>query len=38
LYHPMTVLWAIKGNWDYLRGKKGWGKMDREGFRDNSKT
>ncbi|MGF1584746.1 MAG: glycosyltransferase [Bacteroidales bacterium] len=37
LYHPMTVLWAIKGNWDYLRGKKGWGKMDREGFKDNSK-
>ena len=36
LYHPLTVMWAIKGNWDYIRGKKGWGKMDREGFRDSS--
>ncbi len=35
-FHPLTVIWAIKGNWDYLRGRKGWGKMDREGFRDNS--
>lgn len=35
-YHPLTVLWAIKGNWDYIRGKKGWGKMDREGFKDSS--
>ncbi len=32
LFHPLTVLWAIKGNWDYLLGDKGWGKMDREGF------
>jgi len=35
-YHPLTVMWAIKGNWDYIRGKKGWGKMDREGFKDSS--
>ena len=36
LFHPLTVVWAIKGNWDYLRGKRGWGKMDREGFSDSS--
>ena len=35
-YHPLTVMWSIKGNWDYIRGKKGWGKMDREGFKDSS--
>ncbi len=35
-FHPLTVAWAIKGNWDYLRGKKAWGKMDREGFKDSS--
>ena len=37
LFHPLTVAWAIRGNFDYLRGKKGWGKMDREGFKDRSK-
>jgi poly-beta-1,6-N-acetyl-D-glucosamine synthase len=31
-FHPLTVVWAIKGNWDFLRGKRGWGKMEREGF------
>ena len=36
LFHPLTVAWAIKGNWDYLRGKRGWGKMVREGFKDSS--
>ena len=36
IFHPLTVFWAIKGNFDYLRGKKGWGKMDREGFRGSS--
>jgi len=35
-FHPLTVAWEIKGNWDYLFGKKGWGKMDREGFKDSS--
>ncbi len=37
-FHPLTLVWAIKGNWDYLRGKRGWGAMDREGFRDSSST
>jgi poly-beta-1,6-N-acetyl-D-glucosamine synthase len=31
-FHPLTVAWAIKGNLDFLRGKRGWGKMEREGF------
>ena len=32
-YHPFTVYWAIRGNIDYfIRKKKGWGKMTREGF------
>jgi poly-beta-1,6-N-acetyl-D-glucosamine synthase len=37
-FHPLTLAWAIKGNWDYLRGKRGWGVMDREGFSDSSST
>jgi len=32
-YHPLVVFWAIKGNIDYFRGKKQWGKMDRKGFK-----
>ncbi len=32
-YHPLTVYWAVRGNIDYfIRRKKGWGKMTREGF------
>jgi cellulose synthase/poly-beta-1,6-N-acetylglucosamine synthase-like glycosyltransferase len=31
-YHPRTVWWAIRGNFDYLRGVRNWGKMEREGF------
>jgi len=31
-YHPLTVWWAIRGNFDYLRGVRSWGKMEREGF------
>ncbi len=32
LYHPLTVFYALKGNFDAIRGKKGWGKMERKGF------
>ena len=32
LYHPLTVWWAVRGNIDYLRGVRSWGKMEREGF------
>jgi poly-beta-1,6-N-acetyl-D-glucosamine synthase len=31
-FHPFVVYWSILGNIDYLRGKRAWGKMDREGF------
>ena len=31
-YHPRTVWWAIRGNFDYLRGVRSWGNMEREGF------
>lgn len=31
-YHPLTVFWAVRGNIDYLRGVRSWGKMDRIGF------
>ncbi len=32
IYHPLVVFWSIKGNISYLRGSKGWGKMERTGF------
>lgn len=31
-YHPFTVYSSIRGNIDYLRGKKGWGSMTRLGL------
>ncbi|WP_020601916.1 glycosyltransferase family 2 protein [Spirosoma spitsbergense] len=31
-YHPFTVYSSIMGNIDYLRGKKGWGSMTRQGL------
>lgn len=32
-YHPLIVYWGIRGNFDYfIRKKKAWGKMTREGF------
>jgi len=31
-YHPLVVYWSIRGNIDYLRGVRSWGKMDRVGF------
>lgn len=33
IYHPLTLIWAVKGNIDYFRGKTGWGKMERAGFK-----
>ena len=33
LYHPRTVKWSIKGNYDKFFGKNnGWGEMTRKGF------
>lgn len=32
-YHPLIVYWGIRGNIDYfIKGKRTWGKMTREGF------
>jgi hypothetical protein len=37
-FHPLTVWWSVKGNFDMFFGtKKGWGEMTRTGFgADNS--
>lgn len=32
IFHPRTVIWAVKGNIDYMRGKQSWGTMVRKGF------
>jgi cellulose synthase/poly-beta-1,6-N-acetylglucosamine synthase-like glycosyltransferase len=31
-YRQLTVIWRLKGMWNYLRGSQSWGKMDRKGF------
>jgi hypothetical protein len=31
-FHPFTVYAALKGNWEKIRGNKGWGDMVRTGF------
>lgn len=31
-YRQMTALWRLKGMLDFLRRKKGWGRMDRQSF------
>lgn len=32
-YHPLIVYWGLRGNYDFfIRKKKAWGKMTREGF------
>ncbi|GAA4282464.1 glycosyltransferase family 2 protein [Gaetbulibacter aestuarii] len=33
IYHPFVMLSAIKGNIDFLRGKKSWGSMTRQGLK-----
>ncbi len=37
-YHPITVWAALKGNFDYLTGKKNWGEMSRAGFKRKKKA
>lgn len=32
VFHPLTVIWAIRGNIDYILGKKSWGVNPRHGF------
>jgi poly-beta-1,6-N-acetyl-D-glucosamine synthase len=36
-FHPLTVYWSVRGNIDYMRGVRTWGKMEREGFKNHSK-
>lgn len=31
-YRQLTVIWRLKGMWNYIRGSRQWGKMDRTGF------
>ncbi len=31
-YHQMNLWWSIRGNIDFLTGKKSWGEMTRKGF------
>ena len=31
-YRQMTMLWRVKGTWDYIRGNTTWGRMERRGF------
>ena len=31
-YRQLTVFWRLKGMWNYIRGSRAWGKMDRTGF------
>lgn len=33
IFHPFTVYAALKGNWEKIRGQKGWGEMTRKGFK-----
>ncbi|WP_068473513.1 glycosyltransferase family 2 protein [Saccharicrinis aurantiacus] len=38
IYHPLNVIFALAGNFDFfIRGKrKGWGKMSRKGFKSDT--
>lgn len=31
-FHPRVVWWALKGNFDLMKGTKSWGEMTRKGF------
>ncbi|HEX9935792.1 MAG TPA: glycosyltransferase [Longimicrobium sp.] len=31
-YRQLTVIWRLKGMWNYIRGSRAWGTMDRTGF------
>jgi cellulose synthase/poly-beta-1,6-N-acetylglucosamine synthase-like glycosyltransferase len=33
LVHPKIVWWGLSGHWDFIKGKGGWGKMIRMGFK-----
>jgi hypothetical protein len=31
-YRQLLAVWRVQGIWDALRGKRGWGAMERRGF------
>lgn len=33
MVHPKIVYWGLKGHWDFIKGKGGWGQMIRTGFK-----
>ncbi len=33
LIHPKIVWWGLRGHWDFIKGKGGWGQMIRTGFK-----
>ncbi|MBU8893564.1 MAG: glycosyltransferase [Bacteroidales bacterium] len=36
IFHPLNTIFSLKGNYDYfIKKKRGWGKMKREGFNSN---
>lgn len=35
-YRQLLTLWRVQGVWDALRGKKGWGAMERRGFQGHA--
>jgi len=37
-YHPLTVWFALRGNYDYFIGNISWGKMEKKGFADKKKV
>jgi cellulose synthase/poly-beta-1,6-N-acetylglucosamine synthase-like glycosyltransferase len=36
-YRQLTAWWRVKAFWDYFRGKKSWGTMERKGFTRTTK-
>jgi hypothetical protein len=37
VFHPLTVIAALKGNWQKIRGNTQWGDMTRVGFAKGQK-
>lgn len=33
IFHPLTVMAALRGNWEKITGRNAWGEMKRSGFR-----
>lgn len=38
VFHPFVVWSAVRGNWDLMRKKNGWGEMSRQGFAGRKKA